>query len=189
MIAKKTVEDIDLACKTVLVRVDFNVPFAPGTTQVSDDSRIRASVPTIEYLRRQGCRVVLCSHVGRPGGKIVEGLRLAPVSERLSQILGAPVAQADDCVGASVKAMAASLGSRGRDDDGEYQVSRGRGDQQPGVRRAARGAGRCVRQRRLRRGAQGPCFRGGHSTSISLPSRGCCSPEEIDMLGSHHGVS
>ena len=109
MIAKKTVEDIDLACKTVLVRVDFNVPFAPGTTQVSDDSRIRASVPTIEYLRRQGCRVVLCSHVGRPGGKIVEGLRLAPVSERLSQILGVPVAQADDCVGAGVRAMAASL--------------------------------------------------------------------------------
>ena len=109
MTAKKTIEDIDLAGKTVLVRVDFNVPFAPGTTQISDDSRIRASIPTIEYLRSRECRVVLCSHVGRPGGKIVEELRLAPVSARLWEILGAPVAQADDCVGASVKAMVADL--------------------------------------------------------------------------------
>ena len=96
MTAKKTIEDIDLARKAVLVRVDFNVPFAPGTTQISDESRIMASVPTIDYLRRRGCRVVLCSHMGRPGGKIVGELRLAPVSARLSEILGAPVAQADN---------------------------------------------------------------------------------------------
>ena len=109
MTAKKTIEDIDLARKAVLVRVDFNVPFAPGTTQISDESRIMASVPTIDYLRRRGCRVVLCSHVGRPGGKIVDELRLAPVSARLSKILGAPVAQADNCVGTGVRAMAAGL--------------------------------------------------------------------------------
>ena len=109
MTSKKTIEDIDLARKAVLVRVDFNVPFAPGTTQISDESRIMASVPTIDYLRRRGCRVVLCSHVGRPGGKIVDELRLAPVSARLSEILGAPVAQADNCVGTGVRAMAAGL--------------------------------------------------------------------------------
>ena len=109
MTSKKTIEDIDLAGKAVLVRVDFNVPFAPGTTQISDESRIMASVPTIEYLRRRGCRVVLCSHVGRPGGKIVDELRLAPVSARLSEILGAPVAQADNCVGTGARAMAAGL--------------------------------------------------------------------------------
>ena len=109
MTAKKTIEDIDLARKAVLVRVDFNVPFAPGTMQISDESRIMASVPTIDYLRRRGCRVVLCSHVGRPGGKIVDELRLAPVSARLSEILGAPVAQADNCVGTGVRAMAAGL--------------------------------------------------------------------------------
>ena len=109
MTSKKTIEDIDLARKAVLVRVDFNVPFAPGTTQISDESRIMASVPTIEYLRRRGCRVVLCSHVGRPGGKIVDELRLAPVSARLSEILGAPVAQADNCVGTGVRVMAAGL--------------------------------------------------------------------------------
>ncbi len=109
MTAKKTIEDIDLAGKTVLVRVDFNVPFSPGTTRISDDSRIRASIPTIEHLRGLGCRVVLCSHLGRPGGRAVDGLRLAPVSARLSRLLGAPVAQAADCVGAGVKAMADSL--------------------------------------------------------------------------------
>ncbi len=109
MTAKKTVEDIDVAGKTALVRVDFNVPFAPGTARISDDSRIRASVPTIEYLRARGGRVVLCSHVGRPGGKVVDGLRLGPISERLSQVIDAPVAQADDCVGPGVEAMVSGM--------------------------------------------------------------------------------
>ena len=109
MTAKRTVEDIDLAGKTVLVRVDFNVPFRPGTMEISDDGRVRASIPTIQHLRSRRCRVVLCSHLGRPGGKVVDGMRLAPVSARLSELLRAPVVQAPDCVGADVKAMVDGL--------------------------------------------------------------------------------
>ncbi|MDA1257225.1 MAG: phosphoglycerate kinase, partial [Chloroflexi bacterium] len=89
---KKTIEDIDVTGLRVLVRVDFNVPMSSGGTRISDDSRIRAALPTIEYLRERGCRVMLCSHLGRPGGEMIEELRLTPVRERLSEILGIEVA-------------------------------------------------------------------------------------------------
>ena len=109
VVAKKTVKDIDVRGKTVLVRVDYNVPFEPGTRAISDDSRIRASLPTVRYLVEQGCRVVLCSHLGRPKGKVVEELRMGPATWRLSEVLGAPVAQAPDCVGAEVQEAVAAL--------------------------------------------------------------------------------
>ena len=88
---KKTVEDIDVQDCRVLVRVDFNVPMPPGSARISDDSRIRAALPTISYLRDRGCRVMLCSHLGRPGGEVDEEMRLAPVRERLSELLGIDV--------------------------------------------------------------------------------------------------
>jgi phosphoglycerate kinase len=100
---KKTIRDIDVAGKTVLVRVDYNVPFHPGTTEISDDSRIRASIPTLEYLLEKNCKVVVCSHFWRPRGKVVEEMRLAPTSRRLSELLNMPVNQASDCVGPEVK--------------------------------------------------------------------------------------
>ena len=106
---KTTVLDIDAAGKTVLVRVDYNVPFHPGTAEISDDSRIRASLPTISYLLEQGSRVVLCSHLGRPRGRVVEELRMAPAAQRLSELLGAPVAQAPDCVGRETAAAVSAL--------------------------------------------------------------------------------
>ena len=104
-----TVRDADVAGKTVLVRVDFNVPFRPGTTEISDDSRIRASLPTIRYLADRQCRVVLCSHLGRPNGMVVEELRMSPVSERLAQVLGAGVAPAPGCVGPEVEELVNGL--------------------------------------------------------------------------------
>lgn len=88
---KKTVEDIDLQDARVLMRVDFNVPMSPGSTNISDDSRIQAALPTIEYLRDRGCRIMLCSHMGRPEGEVDPDLRLAPVRERLSELLGVEV--------------------------------------------------------------------------------------------------
>ncbi|MCH8222511.1 MAG: phosphoglycerate kinase [Chloroflexi bacterium] len=84
---KQTVEDVDVAGKRVLVRVDFNVPMAPETTRISDDSRIRESLPTIRYLRERQARVILCCHFGRPKGRVVEEMRLAPVRKRLGELL------------------------------------------------------------------------------------------------------
>ncbi len=104
---KRSVTDYPLAGKRVLVRVDFNVPLKDG--RVADDTRIRAALPTIEYLVGQGCPVVLASHLGRPKGQVVEELRMAPVAERLSELLGRPVATVGDCVGPEVEAAAKAL--------------------------------------------------------------------------------
>ena len=95
--AKETVRDVDVTGKRVFVRVDFNVPLEDG--KVSDDSRIRASIPTIHYLLTHGARVILASHLGRPDGKVQDGLRLRPVAERLSQILGRNVPVTGDALG------------------------------------------------------------------------------------------
>ncbi|MBI5956034.1 MAG: phosphoglycerate kinase [Chloroflexi bacterium] len=106
---KKTVRDIDVHTKRVLVRVDFNVPLDKATGAIADDTRIVAALPTISYLRAQGARVILCSHLGRPDGKVVEGLRLGSVGQRLSELLGVPVFKMDDCIGEAVTRAAFSL--------------------------------------------------------------------------------
>ena len=109
MTSKKTIRNVDVGGKRVLVRVDFNVPLDINTGAISDDSRIRASLNTIEYLVEHKAKVILCSHLGRPKGKVVETLRLAPVAQRLSQLIGLPVKVAQDCIGAEVEKMAESL--------------------------------------------------------------------------------
>jgi phosphoglycerate kinase len=106
---KLTVRDIDVSGKRVLVRVDFNVPLDIQTGAIADDSRIRAALPTIKYLTDHRARVILCSHLGRPKGKVVETLRLTGVAQRLSQILGQEVAVADGGLGPEVDKAADKL--------------------------------------------------------------------------------
>ncbi len=106
---KKTVKDIAVKGKRVLVRVDFNVPLAEG--EVTDDTRIRASLPTIQYLLQQGAAVILMSHLGRPKGKVREDLRMDSVARRLSELLGQEVIKVDDCVRPEVERAAAALES------------------------------------------------------------------------------
>ena len=111
MAEKKSVRGVDVSGQTVLVRVDFNVPFKPGTTEISDDGRIRASLPTLRYLLERDCRLIICSHLGRPRGQAVESLRMAPVSRRLAELLGISVRQCADVIGDEARAMASSLSS------------------------------------------------------------------------------
>src|SRR6266850_308758 len=94
---KLSIKDLDLRGKRVFVRVDFNVPIKEG--KVDDDTRIRASLPTIRYAIGQDARVVLASHLGRPKGERVEKYSLGPVAEHLSKLVGKPVAFATDCIG------------------------------------------------------------------------------------------
>jgi phosphoglycerate kinase len=104
---KKTVKDIDLKGKRVLMRVDFNVPMAEG--KVSDDKRIKASLPTIQYVLDQGASLILMSHLGRPKGGPSPEFSLKAASEALAVLLGRPVQMAPDCIGPAVASMAASL--------------------------------------------------------------------------------
>lgn len=104
---KKTVRDVDVRGKRVLMRVDFNVPLKEGA--VADDARILAALPTINYLLDQGVALILCSHLGRPKGKVVADLKMDPVAERLSEHIQRPVKKMDDCVGPEVEAAAQAM--------------------------------------------------------------------------------
>jgi phosphoglycerate kinase len=103
----RTLDDADLAGKRALVRVDLNVPMHEG--QVSDDTRLRAAVPTIEKLRAGGATVILLAHFDRPKGKRVPEMSLAPIAQALAKVLGSPVAFADDCVGPAAADAVAAL--------------------------------------------------------------------------------
>ncbi|MGF2617816.1 phosphoglycerate kinase [Rossellomorea vietnamensis] len=100
---KQTIKDLDLKGIRVFCRVDFNVPMSEG--KVTDETRIKAALPTIQYLSEQGAKVILASHLGRPKGQVVEELRLTPVAKRLSELLGKDVAKTDEAYGDSVKAQ------------------------------------------------------------------------------------
>ncbi|MEE2700719.1 MAG: phosphoglycerate kinase [Chloroflexota bacterium] len=107
---KRSVRDANVTDKRVLVRVDFNLPFIPNTTVISDDVRIHAVLPTLKYLRNQGAKIILCSHLGRPGGTIAEDMRLGPVARRLEGIVGQDIVYVDDCIGSVVGQAAKELG-------------------------------------------------------------------------------
>ena len=109
MMVTLTVKDIAVQGKRVLVRVDFNVPMENGV--ITDDTRIRAALPTIQYLRGQGARIILASHLGRPKGERAPELSLRPVGVRLAQLLHAPVAFSEDVVGTEALARTLALGA------------------------------------------------------------------------------
>jgi len=107
MFNKKSVKDIDVKGKRVLVRVDFNVPIKEG--KIKDDTRIRAALPTIQYLIEQGATLILCSHLGRPKDQPEAEFSMKPVAEYLGKLLGKPVAFAEDCIGPAAEKAAAAL--------------------------------------------------------------------------------
>ncbi len=105
---KKTIRDVAVARKRALVRVDFNVPL-DAEQHITDDTRIRASLPTIQYLLENGAAVILMSHLGRPKGEVKKKYSLAPAAQRLSELLGRPVQMAPDCIGLEVQSQAQTL--------------------------------------------------------------------------------
>jgi len=105
---KKTIRDINVAGKHVLVRVDFNVPLN-AERQITDDTRIKAALPTLTYLLDHGAALILMSHLGRPDGQVVDKLRLTPIAQRLSELLGRSVQTAHDSIGLEVEAQAEAL--------------------------------------------------------------------------------
>ncbi|MEV3925508.1 phosphoglycerate kinase [Actinomadura coerulea] len=107
----RTIDDLDVAGRRVLLRADLNVPLQDG--RITDDGRIRASLPTIEALRARGAKVIVCAHLGRPKGQVKPELSLAPVAARLGELLGAEVASAADVVGDSARAAAGGLADGG----------------------------------------------------------------------------
>jgi phosphoglycerate kinase len=108
---KKTVQDIDVHGKRCLVRVDYNVPLDEESGHITDDARIRETLPTLRHLLDNGAAIVLMAHFGRPKGKVVESMRLTPAARRLHELLGQPIATTTDCVGAEADAAVAKLGS------------------------------------------------------------------------------
>ena len=110
---KLSIRDLDLRGKRVFIQVDFNVPIKNGV--ISDDTRVRASLPTIKYALEQDATVILASHLGRPKGKPNQEFTLRPVCERLSQLAGKPVVFADDCIGEPARAAVAMAAALERD--------------------------------------------------------------------------
>src|SRR6267143_4496554 len=103
--AKLSIRDLDLKDKTVFIRVDFNVPLAPGGQEITSDKRIRASLPTIRYSLDHGAAAILASHLGRPKGKPNPEMSLKPAAVRLEELLGQSVKMAPDCIGPEVEKM------------------------------------------------------------------------------------
>src|SRR3989344_5983441 len=105
-----TLNDLDVKGKRILVRVDFNVPLDKKTGEITDDKRIRETLPTIKFLTGRNAKVILCSHLGRPDGKVVENLRMDKIANRMGQLLNKKINKLNDCVGDYVKEEVMKMG-------------------------------------------------------------------------------
>lgn len=110
MPSRLSIEDVEISGRRALVRVDYNVPFQEGTSIISDDTRIKASIPTLRHLIDKGCSLVLCSHLGRPKGRRYPELSLKPIAKRLGEILQQEVQFVEDCVSEAAATAASKLG-------------------------------------------------------------------------------
>ena len=120
---KKSITDLRLSGKRVILRVDFNVPQDKGSGTITNTARITAALPTIKHILDEGAAVVLMSHLGRPDGQRVEKYTLKPVAEKLQELLGLPVKFLSDCVGPEVEAFEHEIGRPKPGDDEEPQLS------------------------------------------------------------------
>ena len=178
--AKLFIEDLDLKGKRVLMRVDFNVPVKDG--KVENDKRLRASLPSIQYVLGQGASLVLMSHLGRPDGQAIAKYSLKPVAAKLAELLGKPVHVPADCVGPEVEKACAALKpgevvllenlrfhieeeGKVKKEDGTLGQGRPRGGQ--GLPRLAHEARRRLRQRRVRHRAPRPQLDGGRRAAAA----------------------
>src|ERR671913_1603823 len=105
---KRTIESVDLRNRNVIIRVDFNVPL-DDSLQITDDTRIRSTLPTINRAVDEGAKVILCSHLGRPNGKFDPKFSLAPIAKRLQRLLGKEVIFAPDCIGSAVEGLVSKM--------------------------------------------------------------------------------
>ena len=143
-LAKLSIADVPIAGKRVFIRVDFNVPL-DKQGHVTDDTRIRASLPTIQYATDKGARVILASHLGRPAGKVEPRYSLKPVAECLSGLMGKNIPLADDCVGPTVEALVGQMHDGRGPAPGESAFPPGGRKERCPVCAAAGAAGGCLR--------------------------------------------
>ena len=152
---KLSIRDLDMKGKRVFMRVDFNVPLNDAQ-QITDDTRIRASLPSIKLAVEKGARLILSSHLGRPKGKPNPKMSLKPAATRLGELLGKPVSFAPDCVGPEVEAMAKAL------KDGDVLLLENLRFHAEEEKNVPEFSGRSLRERRFRLGAPRPRFHGRH---------------------------
>ena len=156
----KYLDEIDIKGKTLFIRVDFNVPLDQNRN-ITDDTRIRAVLPTINYCLEGDAKVVLASHLGRPKGQRVEDFSLAPVARRLAYRLHKKVKLAPDCIGPEVEQAQGGDEARRCAPPGKPALSPRGGEKRPEVCQGINERHRRLRGRRLCRGAPGPCLGGG----------------------------
>ena len=175
--AFRTLDNVDVAGKRVLLRADLNVPVRDG--KITDLTRIERLTPTIRELVGKGAKVIVCSHFDRPKGKRVPEMSLAPMAAALGEVLGQRVRFAEDCIGVAAAAGGRAHGARRCAGAGEHPLSRRGGEERSRLRRRAGEAGRHLRERRVLRRASRACQHRGRGASAA----GLCRPADAGRTG------